>query len=1065
MKKRNALFIAAFSLSFGMAYAQGVKEVTGTVTSSDDGTPVVGATVQILGTKLYAVTDANGNFIIKNVSAEGKKIRISCIGMKTMELSPKDKMEIVLEPTSENLDEVMVVAYGTAKKSSFTGSAAVVKAEDISKTQSSNVANALTGKVSGVQLNNSSGQPGATAPSIRVRGISSINAGNAPLVILDGAPYDGDLNNINAQDIESMTVLKDAASNALYGARGANGVIMITTKKGKVDNARITFDAKFGVNSKGTSDYDYIKDPKQYYEMYYGALRNKFVSDGMSAEEAHAKANQLMTGAGDYGLGYNIFTVPEGEMLIGADGKMNAHATLGNVVNYKGQDYLIRPDNWLDETYKKGFRQEYNLSASGATDKSSFYASFNYLENEGITVNSNYERITGRLKSDYQLKPWVKMGGNLSYTHFESNSLGNDGATGSSGNMFAAASRIAPIYPFFVRDAQGNVMMDENGITRYDYGDGGNAGLKRPALGQSHAYSQAILDTRNAEGNAMTASGFADIRIFEDLKFTWNSGVTVDETRSTNVSNPYYGQYASSNGIVNKSHSRSLTYNHQQLLNYSHLFGDHNVAVMLGHESYRSKYYSLNASKSNMFDPTNNELAGAITDKSGNSYQSDYNTEGYFGRIQYDYLNRYFLSTSYRRDASSKFHPDHRWGNFWSAGGAWMISRENFFHVNWINELKLKASYGSQGNDNIGNYRYVTIYEIVNSSGRPAAVPAALGNKDITWEKNGNFNAGADFSLFGNRLSGSVEYFYRQTSDMLFSFPLPPSNGYTSYYANVGNMRNQGVEMELNAIVLQTKDFRWDVNLNLTHYKNKITKLPEERKTMDVEGYGGYSSGNFYYGEGLSLYTFRMPQYAGIDENGKSLYYKDVKNKEGQVTGRTTTTEYSKADQYLCGTSLPDVYGGFGTKMSWKGFDLAADFIYQIGGQVYDGDYASMMESPSTQSKGWNFHKDLLGSWTKENSGSRTPRMQFGDNNETSDRYLTDASYLGLQNVNLGYTFNSALVKHLGLQNLRLYFSADNVFVWSKRKGLDPRQSVTGSATSSHYAPMRTLSGGVTITL
>ena len=280
-----------------------------------------------------------------------------------------------------------------------------------------------------------------------------------------------------------------------------------------------------------------------------------------------------------------------------------------------------------------------------------------------------------------------------------------------------------------------------------------------------------------------------------------------------------------------------------------------------------------------------------------------------------------------------------------------------------------------------------------------------------------------------------------------------------------GDMRNQGVELELNAIVLQTKDFRWDVNLNLTHYKNKITKLPEERKTMKVDGYGGYSSGNFYYGEGLSLYTFRMPRYAGVNENGQSLYYKNVKNEQGEVVGKTTTTEYAKADQYLCGTSLPDAYGGFGTKLSWKGFDLAADFIYQMGGQVYDGDYASMMSSPSTQSKGWNFHKDLLDSWTTANPGSNIPRMQFGDNNETSDRYLTDASYLGLQNVNLGYTFNSNLVKRLGLQDLRLYFSADNVCIWSKRKGLDPRQSVTGSATSSHYAPMRTLSGGVTITL
>ena len=1064
MKKKHALIIAALSFSCGLAHAQGFREVTGTITSSDDGMPVVGATVQIIGTNSYVITDVNGRFTIKNTSRSDKKIRISCIGMKTVEVSPQEKMQITLTPSSASLDEVMVVAYGTAKKSSFTGSAAVVKAEEIGKVQSSNVANALTGKVAGVQLNNTSGQPGSTTPAIRIRGISSINAGNAPLVILDGAPYDGDLNNLNAQDIESMTVLKDAASNALYGARGANGVILITTKKGKMDQTSITFDAKFGMNTKGTREYDYIKDPKKYYEMYYGALKSKFISDGLTAEEAHVQANKLMTGSGDYGLGYNIFTVPEGEALIGVDGKLNAHASLGNLVSYKGQEYLIRPDNWLDETYGKGFRQEYNLSASGATEKSSFFLSANYLDNQGITVNSDYQRFTGRLKADYQLKPWLKLGANMSYTHFESNSLGNDGETGSSGNMFAAASRIAPIYPFYVRDAQGNVLTDENGITRYDYGDGTNAGLVRPPLGKSHAYSQAILDKNHSEGNAMTASGFADIKLYKDLKFTWNSGVTIDETRGTRVDNPFYGQYASSNGIVYKTHSRALSYNHQQLLNYKKLFGVHSLAVMLGHESYRSKYYSLNASKSNMFDPNNSELAGAITDKGGGSYTSDYNTEGYFGRIQYDVLDRYFFSTSYRRDASSKFHPDHRWGNFWSAGAAWLLSKEEFFNVKWVNELKLKASYGSQGNDNIGNYRYVTIYEIVNSSGRPAAVPVALGNENITWEKNGNFNVGVDFSLFKNRLSGSVEYFYRKTSDMLFSFPLPPSNGYTSYYANVGNMRNQGFEIELNAVVLQTRDFRWDVSLNMTHYKNKITELPEERKTMNVEGYGGYSSGNFYYGEGLSLYTYRMPKYVGVDQEGRSLYLKDVTDEQGR-TRQVATTEYSQATQYLCGTALPDVYGGFGTKLSYKGFDLSADFIYQIGGQVYDGDYASMMSAPNSQSKGWNFHEDLLNAWTPDHMRTEIPRMQFGDNTETSDRFLTSASYIGFQNVNFGYTFSNRQVKFLGLEGLRLYFSADNICVWSKRKGLDPRQDMTGSATSSRYAPIRTISAGVTITL
>ena len=1057
------LFMTCLFIGIGLVNAQ--VKVTGNVTSSEDGLPIVGASILVKGTTIGTVTDLDGNFTLANIPNSAKVVQVSFVGMKTQVVSIKSVMKVVLHPDTEILDEVMVVAYGTAKKSSFTGSAAVVKSDDIGKIQTSNAANALTGKVSGVQLNTASGQPGATTPSIRVRGISSINAGNAPLVILDGAPYDGDLNNINTQDIESMTVLKDAASNALYGARGANGVIMITTKKGKSGNAYVTLDAKWGSNSRATKDYNYVKNPAQYYELYYGSLRNKYINDGLSADAAHVKANNAMISGGDYGLGYNVYSVPEGQFLIGTNGKLNPNATLGNIVEYRGQQYLLTPDNWLDETYQKGLRQEYNMSISGGTDKSSFYASVNYLDNEGITVKSDYERLTARLKSDFQVKPWLKVGANVSYTHFDSNSLGDDGNSGSTGNIFAAATSIAPIYPFFIRDGKGNIMKDANGFTRYDYGDGGNAGLIRPALGKSNPYSQALLDTNNSEGNAFTGTGFFEIRFLKDFKFTWNSGVTVDETRSTGVANPYYGQYASSNGIVDKAHSRAVTYNHQQLLNYQHTFGKHNVGVMLGHESYRSKYYRLSASKSNMFDPTNSELIGAITEKSSNSYSTDYNTEGYFGRIQYDFAEKYFFSTSYRRDASSRFHPDNRWGNFWSLGGAWLINKEDFFDVDWIDMLKFKASYGSQGNDNIGNYRYVNTYEIVNSSGHPAAVPNTLGNKDITWEKNGNFNIGVDFEMWKGRFTGTFEYFNRKTSDMLFSFPLPPSFGYTSYYANVGDMRNQGFEAEFNVTPIKMQDFTWDIRLNMTHYKNKIVYLPEERKTMEVEGFGGYSSGNYFYGEDLPLYTFRMQKFAGIDEQGRSLYYKDVKDEQGNVTGRETTAEYSEADMYLCGTALPDLYGGFGTSLSYKGFDLSLDFIYQIGGQVYDGDYASMMGSPvSGPGKGGNFHADLLNAWTADRPSKEIPRMMFGDKTETSDRFLTNASYLGFQNINFGYTLPSQWTRNLGIEKLRVYFAADNICVWSKRQGLDPRQSITGSVTNSYYAPMRSVSGGVTVT-
>ncbi len=1066
MRRLTFLFACLFIAGISLVSAQS-KAVSGKVVSAENGEPIIGASIVVKGTTSQGtISDVDGNFTL-NVPSSSNTLVISYIGMESVETEAVDGMVVELHSATEALDEVMVVAYGTAKKSAFTGSATVVNSEKISKVQSSNVANALVGKVAGVQLNTASGQPGATTPSIRVRGISSINAGNDPLIILDGSPYDGDLNNISSQDIETMTVLKDAASNALYGARGANGVIIITTKKGDSGKTTVNVDAKWGVNSRATQDYNFITDPARYYEMYYGALKSYYMnSQGMSESAAHASANANMTGSGDYGLGYNVYSVPAGQYLIGTNGRLNPNATLGNVISYNEQDYMLMPDNWLDEAYKQGLRQEYNVSFSAGTNKSSYYASVSYLNNEGITAKSDYERLTGRLRADYQVKEWLKTGANMSYTHFNANSLDKDGSSSSSGNIFAYATQVAPIYPLYVRDGQGNIMKDANGLTVYDFGSKDNAGLSRPFLSGGNPYASNILDTNFSEGNAMTATGFAEIRFLKDFKFTWTSGMAMAETRGTSFTNPYYGQYASSNGISSKDHARNLSQNHQQLLNYKKAFGSHNLDVMVGHESYRSQYYYLYASKSNVFDPNNTELAGAITENGSDSYTTDYNTEGYFGRVQYDFAEKYFVSGSYRRDASSRFHPDHRWGDFWSAGAAWILSKEGFFNAEWVDLLKIKASYGSQGNDNIGNYLYVNTYSIVNSGGVPAAIPATMGNKDITWETNGNLNAGIEFDFFKNRLSGTVEYFYRKTTDMLFSFPLPPSYGYTSYYANIGDMLNQGIEAELNATLLKYKNFTWDLSLNLTHYKNKIAYLPEERKTMEVDGVKGFSSGSLYYGEGIPLYTFRLKQYAGVSEDGQALYYKNIVDKAGNVTGKDVTTTYDEADYYLCGTALPDIYGGFSTSFAFYGFDLSADFTYQIGGQVYDSDYAALMASPTAASKGSNFHADLLNAWTPENPNSNIPRFQFGDQYTTasSDRFLTSASYLSLQNVNFGYTLPAKVTRKASIEKLRIYLAADNVWVWSKRQGLDPRQSISGSATNSYYAPIRTISGGISLT-
>ena len=1060
---KRVLFLLTFIfMGIGMAAAQ-TATITGKVYSEADGEPVFGASVFVVGTSVGAGTDMDGNFTIENVPATATTLRVSYVGMTTQEVKIlRDKpMRIVLVEDGLALDEVMVIAYGTAKKSAFSGSATVVKSEDLAKAQVTNPVSALSGKMAGVQLFSASGQPGSS-PTIRIRGISSINAGNDPLIILDGTPYDGSLNNINTQDIESMTVLKDAAANALYGARGANGVIIVTTKKGNTGSARVTFDAKWGSNQRAAQEYDYIKNPAEYYEAYYGALKNYAINTlGQSAAEAHSWVNANMIYDEEVGLGYNVFDVPAGQYLIGTNGKLNPNAKLGRVVSYGGQDYLITPDNWLDEAYHNSLRQEYNLSVSAGNDKSSFYTSVNYLNNEGITVNSNYERLTARLKADYKVKKWLKVGANAAYTHTEKDAVGGDGDAGSSGSVFAFASSVAPIYPIYIRDAQGNKLLDNNGFIRHDFGDEDNAGLVRPALGSANPYLQNQLDANYSEGNAFNANGFAEISFLKHFKFTWNSGVYVAESRGTETTNPYYGQYATSNGIVSKSHARTYSWNHQQLLNYDQSFGKNNVSVMLGHEYYRNKYYTLSATKKGMFDPDNHELAGAIIDDGGSSYTTDYNTEGFFGRAMYDYDNRYYVQASYRRDASSRFHPDNRWGDFWSASAAWDISKEDWFNANWVNMLKVKASYGEQGNDQIGNFLYATRYEIVNTNGKPAALPYALGNKDITWETQGNFNVGVDFELFNGRLGGTIEYFNRMTYDMLYSFSLPATYGYTSYTDNIGDMRNRGVEVELRTTPIKTKDFEWNINLNFTSYKNKVTYMPEEKKTYSVDGFDGYTSGDKFFGEGVSLHTFHLKKYAGINENGESMWYYNAEDAEGNAIMKTTT-DYDSADDYLCGTSLPDAYGGFSTSLTWKGFDLSVDFSYQIGGQVYDGDYASMM---SGNRRGYNIHRDMLNSWTPTNR-TDLPRMQFGEQytNGSSDRFLTDASYLSLNNINFGYTLPKLVTKKAGIESLRVYLAADNICYWSQRKGLDPRQSISGGASNAYYSPIRTISGGVTLT-
>lgn len=1058
-----------------LAFAQNIN-VTGIVTDSSNGEGIPFASVQLKGTMTGVSTDAEGHYSI-SVSGNGTLV-FSSVGYTTreVEINHKATLNVVLDPDAEFLDETIVVAFGTTTKEAFTGSAKVIGDETLALSQVSNVTSALAGQVAGVQLVSSNGAPGSS-PTIRIRGISSINAGKDPLIIVDGAPYDGDMNNISPADIESMTVLKDAASNALYGARGANGVIMITTKRAKKGQAVVSFDAKVGVNTKAIQHYQTINDPRGHYEQQYLALYNYYTNAdglGLSPAEAYINANKNINSANSGGTGYQIFTVPQGQMLIGNDGKLNPQATLG----YLSGDHVIYPDNWEDYAFRKGIRNEYNVTISGAEDKISYYSSISYLRNQGVTENSDMQRFTARLKGDYQAKDWLKVGVNMAYSKFDGNSLSNNGSDSSTANVWAYTSQIAPVYPLWVRDANGQIYKDKNGIEVMDHGNGtlslgGIPGTSRPFITDANPLLANKLNTNYHEGNALSAQGFIDINILKDLKLTINASANLDETRTTYVYNPYYGQFRTTEGTIELYHTREFEWNAQQLLNYTKGFGQHNISLLLGHEYYNDAEYLIGAGKSHMFSQDIKELDSAVLDtQNATSYRDIYNNEGYFFRAQYDFAERYFFSLSARRDASSRFHPDNRWGNFWSIGGAWIINKESWFQAPWLNELKFKASIGSQGNDQIGSYRYTDVFNIVPSDGAVSTIFDSKGNKDITWETNTNINAGFEFAMLNGAINGGLEYFNRRTTDMLFPTPVAPSQGYTSIYKNVGDMNNQGVELDITFNIFNKKNFQWSVNVNGTYLQNKIVKLADsvkDTKAYDADGnvYEGYTSGSFFVAEGLPMYTWYNYDYAGVDaQSGKSTWYKHTKDADGNVTGRETTDAYSQADRYVTKRStLAPVYGGFGTSLYYHGFDFALNFTYQLGGTQYDGTYAQLMYCPNSGQNGYAYHKDILNAWTPSNTNTDVPRFAYGDvnANSRSTRFETSARYLNLQNVNFGYTLPSRLTQKILVSSMRFYVAAENLCYWSARKGFDPRQSYSSSASAANYSPMRTVSGGITV--
>ena len=1065
IQKLGCILIAALMCT--TIYGQNIS-VSGNITDSSTGEPIPYASVHLEGT-LIGVSSNNEGYYSISVPHDGRLI-FSSIGYKTTEITVASSgvIDIELHPDSEFIDETIVVAYGTATKSSFTGSASMIGTETIESRVATNVTSALAGAAPGVQVISSSGDPASGGATIRIRGIGSMSASNSPLYIVDGMPYDGSISEINPNDVESMSVLKDAAASAIYGARGANGVILITTKRARGADAVIKFDARWGSNSRLIPQYDIISDPAQYYETHYRMMYNSQIYAGKSSEDAYAYADATLFDQNNGGLGYQVFTIPTGEKFIGTDFKLNPKATLG----YSDGDYFYIPDNWYEETFHNSFRQEYNFSVSGTKDRFSYYASFGYLDDGGIVNNSDFKRYTTRINTDYQAKKWLKIITNFSYTYTDSQTASYTSNFGSSANVFYITNNIGPIYPLYVRDADGDIMYS-NGMKVYD---ANQTNFIRPNIVGNAVRDNEVNRQRNYTDMVSGKAGLV-ITPLKGLSVSGNIGL-MNENSRYNALYSEFGNASSTDGQAYVSHDRYFAVNSQLIAEYKTDFNGslHNFEILGGYELYKLKIQNLEGQNDHLYDPFIGELGNAdgTKGKKTSSYTVDYATQGFLARAQYNYAEKYFISTSYRRDASSRFAEGHRWGNFGSIGAAWMMSSEPFMETAyWIYMLKLKASWGIQGNDDLyPNASYAHKYfpysdnythSYNEETGEYSQVLAYKGNEELTWESSQSFNCGADFELFAGYLNGSIEYFSRKTTNLLYSKDVPLSSGNpTGYYpVNVGSILNRGFEVSLYGDIINTRKAKWTWNMNMSHYVNRILDLDESVAEDGIKG------GNYIYKIGGSLYEAYMYKYAGVDpENGQALYY--YIEEDGSIG---TTPVFSEADQFECGSVLPKLYGGFGTTARFYGFDISAQFSFQLGGRYYDGSYQSLMHTDSSVGSAW--HKDVLKSWSPENPESNIPRLD-GDTSvgqSPVDRFLISSDYLSINNITIGYTIPDRWSEKIKVQDIRIYFAADNLAVASGRKGVDPRFSLgLGSFTSGSglnsgaYSAMRTLTGGITLT-
>lgn len=1053
MRKFLTLF-TILMLSGVLVYSQN-RTITGTV-SNDNGDPLSNVSVLVKGTKIGTVTNSSGVYSL-SVPASAKVLVFSSVGMEDNEVSigSKTNISVRLTSNSEALTEVVIqVPYGTIKKTAFTGSENTITAKSIEKQQVTSVTRALEGVVPGIISTNGGGEPGSNA-SILVRGVGSVNAGSGPLYVLNGVPYDGSIAAISTDDIASVTVLKDASAAALYGSRAANGVIMINTKKGKRGAPSVGVTVRQGFMSRGIPEYDRV-GIKDYYELMWEAYRNSYISQGNSMAVAGVKASNVLTGPN--GLVYNAYNVPGDQLVNPVTGKLNPNAS------------LLWDESWEKALFRTASRTNANLNVSGATDKVDYYFSAGYLNEDGIVRFSGYERYNMRLNVNMEATDWFKTGLNLDGAIVKDQNVPSGGT--STTNPFYFTRQMGPIYPVYQHDlTTGDFVIDPaTGEKALDWGVPEQMGT-RPYAGRSNLLGSLNLDDRSRDifnGNANT---YAEIKFSDEFSFKTTLGINFYTSNGTNYQNNQYGDAAPTPGLNNggrstKDAERQMSLTANEVFTWNKTTGIHKVRALAGHENYRFQYNFRAAYMSGFLFPGQSELDNGTTAFSiPTSYEDNHRIESYFGALNYSYDDKYLLSGSYRTDGSSRFRDEVRWGDFYSAGIGWRASQESFLSgVSWLNELKFKASYGEQGNEDLQDenndaiyYSYRTYY-YANGDGTYSP-PSRPVNTNLLWEKNKTTNVGVDFALFNNRLDGTFEWYSRISDNLLFDVPLPTSTGYASFYDNIGSMKNSGIELQLGYNAIRSRNFNWRVDINLSHFKNEITKLPLNQAE------NGIVTGTKKLLVGHGIYDFWLREYAGVDAStGDALYYKDVLDANGKETGeRIVTNLINQASFGFHGSSLPDISGGVSNSFNYKNFDLSVLTTFSYGGLFYDGNLASIMHRGSA---GTAWSSDIFDRWQKPGDVTTVPRVQnaIAGQDGASTRWLVDGSYLNIKNITLSYTLDQTVANKASLNGLKFFVNVDNAYLFTAKEGMDPQRAFTGTADAT-YTPFRTVTVGFSANL